>query len=201
MLRVFGMSDSGNCYKVKLLLRLLGREHEWIETDSRSGVTRSADFLAKNPNGRVPLLEIAPGDYLPESNAILYYLGRDSQYFPESLRAQAEVLQWMFFEQYSHEPYIATLRSWIHLMGAAEQYRAEIEARRPRGYAALDVMERRLAGGPSFFAGERYSIADIAFYAYTHVADEGGFRLDDYPAVRAWLARVAAAPGHIGMFD
>lgn len=201
MLRVYGMTESGNCYKVKLLLRLLGREHEWIETDSRSGVTRSAPFLAKNPNGRVPLLEIAPGDYLPESNAILYYLGRDTPYFPESLREQAEVLQWMFFEQYSHEPYIATLRSWIHLMGAAEQYQAEIEARRPRGYAALAVMETHLAAGRSYFAGERYSIADIALYAYTHVAHEGGFNLDDYPAVRAWLARVGAAPGHIGMFD
>jgi glutathione S-transferase len=198
MLRVYGDIQSGNCYKVKLLLMQLGLPHEWIFTDIRAGATRTPAFLAKNPNGRIPLLELAPGRFLPESNAILWYLADGTPFIPDDRLERAQALQWMFFEQYSHELYIATSRYYIAFLGQPEKYREEIARRVKPGYAALGVMERQLAEH-EFFAGARYSIADIALYAYTHVAHEGGFDLKGFPAVRDWLARVKGQPNHVGM--
>jgi glutathione S-transferase len=160
------------------------------------GETRTPEFLAKNPNGRIPLLEVEPGKFLAESNAILFYLSEGTPFLPTDRWERAQVLQWMCFEQYSHEPNIATVRFWVHYTELTPERRAAIEQKRPLGYAALDVMERHLAGH-RFFVGERYTIADIALYAYTHVADEGGFELGRYPAVRAWLDRVRSEPRHV----
>ncbi|MAG96723.1 MAG: glutathione S-transferase family protein [Alphaproteobacteria bacterium] len=195
MFKVYGDTRSGNCYKVKLALEILGRPYEWCFVDTLEGESRSRGFLAMNPNGRIPLLEIEPGVYLPESNAILWYLAEGSQYVPDEPLARARALQWMFFEQYSHEPYIATVRYWIHMLGQEEEHGAEIERRRGPGYAALDVMEGELSVR-EFFAGA-FSVADIALYAYTHVAHEGGFDLDNYPAIRSWIQRIEAIPGYV----
>jgi glutathione S-transferase len=196
MYRVYGMSESGNCYKVKLMLTQLGAPFEWIETDSTSGVTRSAAFLKMNPNGQVPTMEISPGVYLPESNAILCYLAEGTPYWPDDRLARARALRWMFFEQYSHEPYVAVAR--YILLFAKQPKHPELAEKQRRGRLALAVMEGHLAREP-FFAGERYSVADIALYAYTHVADEGGIDLGAYPAVRAWLARVRSQAGHVAI--
>jgi glutathione S-transferase len=194
--RVYGDRWSGNCYKVKLLLTLLGRPFEWVEVDVPGGATRRPDFLRMNPNGRVPLLEIAPGTWLPESNAILCYLAEGTPLLPEAGLERGRVMQWLFFEQYSHEPYIATSRYWIWYLKKATEYRDQLAAKRPGGEAALALMESELRQR-DWFAAARYTIADIALYAYTHVADQGGFDLAPYPAIRAWLARVAAQPGHV----
>ena len=194
-MRLYDFHESGNGYKVRLLLSQLGIPHERIELDILKGETRTPAFLAKNPNGRIPLLELDDGTRLAESNAILFYLALGTDFLPEDRLAQGQVLQWMFFEQYSHEPYIAVVRFW-HFSGQAETMSEEIPARMERGYQALAVMERHL-GDQDFFVGGRYSIADIALYAYTHVAEEGRFELARFPRVRAWLARVAAQPGHI----
>jgi glutathione S-transferase len=196
MYRLYDYLPSGNGYKVRLLLTQLGVPFELVEVDITKGLTRTPDFLARNPNGRIPTLEIEPGVYLPESNAILFYLAENSAFFPAERLERARVLQWMCFEQYSHEPNIATVRFWLTHGELTPERRAQLEQKRQLGYAALAVMEQHLAPR-SFFVGERYSIADIALYAYTHVADEGGFDLDPYPAVGAWLERVSAQPRHI----
>ncbi|MCW5729794.1 MAG: glutathione S-transferase family protein [Alphaproteobacteria bacterium] len=195
MYRVHGMRASGNCHKVGLLLDLLGEPYEWVETDVTKGATRTPAFLAMNPNGKVPVLEIGPGQYLAESNAILHYLAEGTPFLPADRLDHARVLQWMFFEQYSHEPYIATSRYWLHILKEPEKYRARLEECRPRGLAALGVMERHLAAADWFAAG-RCTIADIALHAYTHVAHEGGFDLASFPAVRRWLERLSALPGY-----
>ena len=197
-MKVYGDRWSGNCYKVKLLLSLLGIEVEWIDIDVKAGATRDREFLAMNPNGRVPLLEIAPGVWLAESNAILCYLAEATSYWPSDRLDRAKVLQWLFFEQYSHEPYIATSRYWMRYLGKAEEYREQLASKRPGGEAALAVMDGELQKR-DWFAAERYTIADIALYAYTHVAHEGGFDLAPYAAVRAWIERVATQPGHVPM--
>lgn len=189
MMTVYGMGFSGNCYKIKLLLAQLQRPHRWIETDVRTGVTRQPDFLRKNPNGRVPTLEYQPGHYLAESNAILFYLAQDTSYWPSDTLLRAQALQWMFFEQYSHEPYVAVARFICTLLPAEHERRRELPLLRQRGYQALDVMEQHLRER-SFFVGDAYGIADIALYAYTHVAGDGGFELQRYPAISAWIARV-----------
>ena len=195
MFRLYEYAPSGNCYKVRMLLSRLNKPFERIEMDIRNGATRTDDFLKLNPNGRVPVL--VDGDVvLTESNAILWYLGRDSDLLPDDVLSQARILQWMFFEQYSHEPYIATLRNWISYANNAAEYADEIEKRRPLGYAALDVMEIHLATH-AFFCGAGYSIADVALYAYTHVADEGEFDLSGYAAIDQWLNRVRTQPRHI----
>jgi len=198
MLRVYGVSESGNCYKVKLLLAQLELPFEWVEVDMLGGETRTSAYLAKNPNGRVPLLQLEGNQYLPESNAILNYLADGTEFLPSARLERARVLQWMFFEQYSHEPYIATSRFIVHFLGQAEQQRAVLEEKRKPGYAALDLMETHLKER-TFFVAERYSIADIGLYAYTHVADEGGFELGSYTAIGAWLDRVRAQPNHVAM--
>src|SRR5947208_7704977 len=191
MMKLYDYLPSGNRYKGRLLLSQLGHRFTLNEKDIAKGETRTPEFLAINPNGRIPVLELDDGRHLSESDAILFYLAEGTPFLPEERFARAAVLQWMFFEQYSHEPYIAVARFWTHYLGKA------VDAEKiERGYQALDVMERHL-GARRFFVAERYTVADIALYAYTHVASEGGFDLAAYPNVRAWLARVAAEPGHV----
>jgi len=198
MLKVWGDVYSGNCFKVKLLLKQLRLQYEWIHVDVLDKETRTADFLAMNPNGRIPLLETETGAFLPESNAILHYLAEGSAMLPGNRLEHAQVLQWMFFEQYSHEPYIATARYIVRYLRRPAEQEHRLQDKMAPGYAALAVMEKHLASR-QFFVGERYSIADISLYAYTHVAAEGGFDLAPYPAVRAWLERVGDQPGYVCM--
>lgn len=198
MIKVYGDLVSGNCYKVKLILDLTGTAHEWIHTSVMEGETRTPAFLTKNPNGRVPLVELGPGDYLPESNAALYYFAQGSKYWPDDRRTQAEVLQWMFFEQYSHEPYIATSIFKITFLKKEQELADELAIARPKGYAALDVMEKALSGSPFLVDGD-VTIADFALYAYTHRAHLGGFSLQTYPEIQAWIARIEALPGFVAM--
>ena len=198
MLRLYDNHISGNGYKPRLLLAHLGRAFERIEIDIDNGGSRTPDFLKKNPNGRIPVLELEDGACLAESNAILFYLAEGSRFLPSDRLARAQTLQWMFFEQYSHEPFIAVVRHWLHLGELADEQRAQLPAKRKGGHAALAVMEGHL-GRADWFGGEGMTVADIALYAYTHVAGEGEFDLGAYPAVRAWLDRVAAEPGHIPM--
>ena len=196
MYTVYGMADSGNCYKVKLALEQLKLPYRWVEVDSTQGGTRTPEFLARNPNGKVPTLQLEDGGYLPESNAILWFLAEGSALAPDTRLGRARALQWMFFEQYSHEPYIAVARYIRRYLPEDSPRRAELPNLQARGRKALGVMETHLSTEP-FFAGGRYSIADIALYAYTHCAADGGFDLEAYPAVHAWLARVKAQPGHV----
>ena len=195
MLRLYDYQLSGNGYKVRLLLHQLGIPFERVETDIVRGETRTPEFLARNPNGRIPTLELEDGTYLAESNAILFYLAEGTPFLPATRLERALVLQWMCFEQYSHEPNIATVRFWLHT-GLDDERRAMLPMKRRLGHDALAVMDGHLRAR-SFFVGERYSIADIALFAYTHVAGEGGFELQPYAAVRAWLDRVRAQPGHV----
>jgi glutathione S-transferase len=195
MYRLYEYPGSGNCYKIALLLGLLGEEFESIKIDIMAGESRDPRFLSINPNGKVPVLEIAAGEYLPESNAALFYLAEKTPYFPESHLSRTRVLQWMFFEQYSHEPNIAVARFLIKFLGKPDQHKSRIEQCQKQGRLALDVMEGHLCEH-SFFVDDRYSIADIALYAYTHVADEGGFDLAPYPSIRGWLDTVASQQGH-----
>ena len=196
MMTMYGMADSGNCYKVKLALEQLGRPYRWVEVDSTRGETRSKEFLARNPNGKVPTLQLEDGSYLPESNAILYYLAEGTPLLPADKLGRARALQWMFFEQYSHEPYIAVARSILRYQPPESPRRAELPRLQERGNQALAVMEQHLSRSP-FFAGAGYSVADIALFAYTHVAADGGFDLGRYPAVNAWLGRVKNQPKHV----
>ena len=196
---LYSMQDSGNCYKPRLLLHLLGLPFRLVDTDSRDGSTRTPEFLALNPNGKVPLLVLPDGRTLAESNAMLLHLAEGTAYLPADAYERALCYQWLFFEQYSHEPYVAVARSILHLYPsrrkeATPERMAELHR---HGNAALKVMERRL-GEAAWLAGGSYSVADIALYAYTHAAEEGGFDLGSYPAIRDWLARVAAHPGHVG---
>jgi glutathione S-transferase len=176
----------------------LGLPYEWVPIDIMKSESRTPAFMAKNPNGRVPTLELDNGTCLAESNAILWYLAEGTPLVPDSRLARAQALQWMFFEQYSHEPNIATSRYIIRYLGNPPEKKAALEARVAPGYAALGVMQTHLQAN-DWFAGGRYSIADIALYAYTHCAHEGGFDLARFPAVRAWLARVESQPLYIPM--
>jgi len=197
VLRLYDHLASGNAYKVRLLLHQLGIPFERVEMDIVRGETRTPEFLARNPNGRIPTLELEDGTHLAESNAILFYLAEGTPFLPAGRLERALVLQWMCFEQYSHEPNIATVRFWLHT-GLDDERRAMLPLKRRLGHDALAVMDGHLRAR-SFFVGERYSIADIALYAYTHVAHDGGFDLKRFPAVRAWIARVQAQPGYVGM--
>lgn len=199
MLTLYSQQDSGNCYKVRLLLARLGRPFQLVDIDANDGSTRRPAFLEKNPIGKVPLLEFADGRRLAESNAILLHLAEGTDYLPGEPFERAKVYEWLFFEQYSHEPAIAVRRSLlIHPERAGEADPARLAKLLEMGARALSVMERRLAAA-EWLAGSAYSVADIALYAYTHVAGEGGFDLSGYPAVEAWLARVAAQPGHVAI--
>ncbi len=198
-IRLYDYFESGNAYKVRLVLSQLGIDFERVHLDILKGETRTAAFVARNANHRVPTLEWPDGRCLAESNAILFYLADGTRLLPNDAWKRAEVLQWMFFEQYSHEPNIAVARFW-HFSGQATENAARLPEKMEGGTHALGVMENHLAER-SYFVGEEYSIADIALYAYTHVAHEGGFDLVPYPAIRAWLDRVAAQPGHVRISD
>ncbi|NJO77366.1 MAG: glutathione S-transferase family protein [Cyanobacteria bacterium RM1_2_2] len=196
MYKLYDFRPSGNGYKVRLLLTQLGIPYTYIEKDILKRETRTPEFLAINPNGRIPVLELEPGLHLSESNAILIYFSEGTAYLPSDQLERAYVMQWLFFEQYSHEPYIATSRFLMHYADKSDHHQAMIQQKREPGYAALGVLEKRLAEHP-FLVSDRYTIADIALYAYTHVADEGGFSLEVYPGIRAWIERVAAQPNHL----
>ncbi|NNA15202.1 glutathione S-transferase family protein [Pseudomonas lundensis] len=198
MLKVYGDYNSGNCYKIKLMLHLLGLEYEWQSVDILNGETETPAFLAKNPNGKVPVLELEDGTCLWESNAILNYLADGSEFLPTEPRLRTQVLQWQFFEQYSHEPYVAVARFIQFYLGLPQERLEEYRKLQKRGYKALDVMEQQLARTP-YLVGEDYSIADVTLYAYTHVAHQGGFDLAGYPSIQAWLQRVASHPRHVTM--
>jgi glutathione S-transferase len=199
MLTLYSMQRSGNCYKVRLALAQLHIPYNLVEIDILKGDTRTPDFLAKNPSGHVPLLEAAPGHYLPESSAILWYLGGRSSLAPVDRLERADTLQWMFFEQHSLEPYFGAAHFWLVLIkGGRELQMHALEGWMEKGYQALRVMERHLEGH-RFFAAGRYTIADIALYAYTHIANECGFDLTGFPAIRGWLKRVTEQPDHVTM--
>jgi glutathione S-transferase len=199
MFTLYSMQSSGNSYKARLLLARLGISYRLVEVDILKGETRTPEFLAKNPEGRVPVLELAGGRFLAESNAILFYLAEGTRFMPEDRFERAEVLRWMFFEQHSHEPSIAAARFWLHLVkGGRELKTHDIDHWMEQGYLALSLMERHLAR-TACFVGPRTTVADLALYAHTHVAPEGDFDLAGYPAVMDWLARIAAEPGHVAM--
>ena len=196
---------SGNCYKIRLTAALLGLPLRLRAYDIMKGETRTPEFLAQvNANGRIPVLQIGEGAdarFLPESNAACWYLAHGSALIPEDRFAQADMLRWMFFEQYNHEPNVATLRFWLRFVGEANlspEQRAQVMPKRIAGSAALDLMNRHLAGH-AFFCGAGVTLADIALFPYTHVAEEGGFGLGDYPHINRWIARMQALPGFIAM--
>ena len=196
MTTVFGMSASGNCFKVRLVLEQLGLDYHWIEVDSAAGETRTPEFLARNPNGKVPLLVLEDGRTLAESNAILCYLADGSPLLPQDRWHRAQALQWLFFEQYSHEPYVAVARFIMGWLPEDHPRRAELPRLRERANQALEVMEKHLHG-QAFFVECGYTVADIALYAYTHDAPMAGLDLAGYPQVRAWLGRVESQPGFV----
>jgi glutathione S-transferase len=193
---VYGMKSSGNCYKVQLLLEILAKPYRWVNVNSAVGETRTPEYLAKNPNGKVPLLETEAGQTLPESNAILCYLASDTNLFPNDKWLQANVLQWLFFEQYSHEPYVAVARFIKKYLPETHARYADLPRLLERGYQALAVMEKHLAQH-EYLVESGFSIADIALYAYTHDAATGGFDLMRYPHLQKWLQRVRSQPGFV----
>ena len=195
-MRLYNVAYSGNSYKVRLMLAQLGIVCEIVEVDILKGESRTPEFLKINPNGRTPVLD-DNGFVLAESNAILAYLGRGTKFLLEDRQLWAQVFQWLFFEQYSHEPYIATSRFWLQHKPDSPERAAILAARRDGGWAALKIMETHLKKN-DFFVGQ-YTIADIALFAYTHVSHEGGFPLDDFPKIRHWIERVKAQPGFIPM--
>ncbi|MCC6946515.1 MAG: glutathione S-transferase family protein [Bradyrhizobiaceae bacterium] len=199
MLTLYSMQLSGNSYKVRLLLARLGIRYRQVEVDILRGETRTPAFLAKNPNGHIPLLELEDGRRLAESNAILAYLAEGTPFVPADPFQRAVALRWMFFEQNSHEPAIAAARFWLSLVkGGRDLKTHEIDQWMEKGYEALSLMERHLSHN-DYFVGGRTSIADLALYAHTHVAGEGDFDLGAFPAVTDWLARIASEPGHVAM--
>jgi glutathione S-transferase len=193
---LYNSAVSGNCYKVRLLLAQLGIAYETVEVDVVDRSNRKELLGELNPALRVPTLVLDDGRPLAESNAILWYFGDGTEFVPDDPYERAQVLQWLFFEQYSHEPAIAVARFLRMYSGEPERFERQKDRLLAGGYAALDAMDARLRAN-ELLVGDAYSIADISLYAYTHVADEGGFELDAYPAIRAWLERVAAQPGHV----
>ena len=198
MLKLYSFQGSGNCYKVRLLLTQLGMPFQVVETDILAGEAQTPEYMAKNPNGRTPMVEFGNGNILVESNAILYHFAVGTQYLPEDPLARTRALQWMFFEQNNHETTIAVARHWLKYKQVTTEHRDRLDDLHKGGCRVLGVMEQHLVSRP-FFTGESYGIADIALYAYTHVADEGGFDLSGYPNIRTWLGRVSSQPGHITM--
>ena len=200
MITLYGMSSSGNCYKLQLLMAQLGREYDWEEIDVTRGENLSPEFLAMNDRGKVPVMRLGDGRTMSESNAILNYLAQGTPLLPDDAWERAKTLQWMFFEQYSHEPYIAVSRFIRKYLAADHPRRAHLDALKASGDEALAAMERHLCRLP-WFGGERYTIADIALFAYTHVAEDGGFDLGGYPHVERWIKRVTQQPGFVPMRD
>ena len=192
-MKVYGDAQSGNCYKIQLVLALLQTPYEWVDVNILEGESHTEAFLKKNPNGKIPALELDDGRCLAESNAIINYLAKGSSLLPKDPFTYAKVQQWQFFEQYSHEPYIAVARFIEKYLGLPEDRKAEYESKKAGGYKALDVMEQQL-DKTDFLVGDQPTTADISLFAYTHVAHEGGFDLADYPAISAWIERVKALP-------
>ena len=197
-MKIYGDIQSGNCYKIKLLCSLLQIKHQWLHLDILAGDTQQAQFLTKSPNGKIPLLELPDGRCLSESNAIVNFLAAGSFLLPCDSYDLAKVQQWQFFEQYSHEPYIAVARFIAKYLGLPDDRRAEYNAKQPGGNKALTVMEEQLSQTP-YLIGEQLTTADITLYAYTHVAEEGGFDLTQYPAIKAWLTRIENTPNYLPM--
>lgn len=189
---------SGNCYKIKLLMRFLGIEHKWIHIDILASETHTEEFKRMNPNARIPVIELGDGKYLWESNAILNYLAENTEFLPQHKYERAKVLQWQFFEQYSHEPYIATARYINKYLGLPKEREAEYHSKQVGGHKALAVMEKHLIEN-KFFLGASTTIADISLYAYTHVADEGGFDLSGYVNIQRWFRDFESIPGYLKM--
>ena len=200
MFRVYGDIQSGNCYKIKLLMCLLELQHEWVPVDILAGETHSEQFARMNPNQRIPVLDLGNGDYLCESNAILNYLAEGTRYLPDDRYERAKVLEWQFFEQYSHEPFIATARYINKYLGLPKEREAEYHGKQAGGHKALSIMEQQLSGSP-FLVGDELTIADISLYAYTHVAHEGGFDLHGYEAIGTWMASIEATENYVSMTD
>ena len=196
MYKIYGDVNSGNCYKVKLLAKQLAVPFEWVNVDTLNRETQSLEFLAKNPNGKIPLLETEDNRFLPESNAILHFLAEGTSLLPQERYEHAQVLQWLFFEQYSHEPYIATARYIIRYLGRPAEMEQTLQAKMAPGNRALRVMEEHL-DSRSYFVGDRYTIADIGLFAYTHVANEGGFSLAAFPSICKWIERVQSQPNFV----
>jgi len=196
--KVYGDMISGNCYKIKLVATLLDIKHEWVHVDIMNGGASTQAFLAKNPNGKVPVLALDDGRFLSESNAIINYLASDSQLIPQDEFSYAKVLQWQFFEQYSHEPYIAVARFIAKFQGMPEARKAEYASKQVGGHSALSLMEQQLAL-TDYLVGDTLTVADISLYAYTHVAAEGGFDLAQYANIRRWLDSIAQHPKYVGM--
>ncbi|WP_422138379.1 glutathione S-transferase family protein [Endozoicomonas sp. ALC020] len=197
-MKIYGDIQSGNCYKIKLLTALLDLNHKWIAIDVLNNETQTPDFLARNPNGKIPLLELEDGLCLWESNAILNFLARDSELLPTDSFLQAKIQQWQFFEQYSHEPYIAVARFINKYLGMPEDRRDEFESKQEGGHKALKVMEQQLSQTP-FLVGEQLTTADLSLFGYTHVAHEGGFDLSEYPEIQNWIERIRSLPGFVAM--
>ncbi len=194
MICVYGSTPSGNCWKVRQILDLAGRPYRWVETDSNAGATRTPEFLAKNPNGKVPLVELDDGERITESNAILAHFAEGTTWLPSPGLGRTRVFEWLFFEQYSHEPDVAVARNWIRYFKARERYADRLPEIWERGHRALAVMEKRLSGHP-WLTDAGMTIADLALFAYTHVAEEGEFDLSRYPGMRQWLSRLRSIPG------
>lgn len=199
-MRIYGDVFSGNCYKLKLACALLSIPHEWVAIDILKRETLTDSFLSMNPAGKIPVLETDDGDYLTESNAILYYLARDTQLWPSDKVAQTRVLQWQFFEQYSHEPNIAVARFIKRYLNLPEARKAEYESKLKPGYQALDIMEKTLMES-SYLVGDSITIADLSLYAYTHVAHEGGFNLTSYSGINRWFRLIESMKGYVAMND
>jgi len=197
-MRIYGDSRSGNCYKIQLLLSLLGKTCEWVDIDIMKGETRAPSFLEKSPNGKIPLLELDDGRVLSESNAIMHYIAFNTPLVPSSPYQSSKLLQWQFFEQYSHEPYIAVARYINVYLGLPAEKKTEYDTKQAGGYKALAVMEHQLSLTP-FLLGDTISLADISLFAYTHVAHEGGFDLSAYPAIRNWIQLVKDLKGFVPM--
>lgn len=194
MITVWGMAMSGNCWKAAQILKLTGRPFHWVETDSNAGATRTPEFLAINPNAKVPAVRLADGAVITESNAILLHFAEGTPWLPAPGLGRTRVMEWLFFEQYSHEPYIAVARNLLSYLRTADRFPERMAQCRERGAHALAIMQRRL-GGDDWLTDAGPTVADLALFAYTHVADEGGFDLAEYPGVAAWVARLAALPG------
>ncbi|PHS14051.1 MAG: glutathione S-transferase [Kangiella sp.] len=197
-MKIYADIQSGNCYKIKLLCSLLDIEHEWIHINILEKETHTQEFLNKNPNGKIPLLELEDGRCLSESNAILNYLSEGTPFSSTDTFNKAKILQWQFFEQYSHEPYIAVARFIAKYLGMPDDKQAEFKSKQSGGHKALSVMEDQLSK-TQYLVGDSITVADISLYGYTHVADEGGFELSGYPAIKAWLKRIQKYPKYISM--
>ena len=197
-LTIYGDSRSGNCYKLQLLCAEMGISYDWVEVDILAGDTHTDQFLAMNPNGKIPLLVLPDGRCLAESNAILCYLADGTEFLPSDVFERALALQWLFFEQYSHEPFIATSRFIVRYLGNPPEKRAVLEEKKAGGYKALSILDAQLENR-DYLLGDRMSVADIALFAYTQVADEGGFDLSEYAAIRRWMDRIRARPAFVAM--